>query len=61
MEAMVQKWGYNFGIRIQNLIAKEFPLKSGSIVNIHDNGGEKGNRVHHQGSTGKKGRDHRQN
>jgi len=40
MEAMVQKWGDNLGIRIPNLIAREFSLKSGSIVNIHDNGGE---------------------
>ena len=40
MEAMVQKWGNSLGIRIPNLIVREFSLKNGSIVNINDNGNE---------------------
>jgi len=40
MEAMVQKWGNSLGIRIPNLIAREFSLKNGSVVNINDNGNE---------------------
>ena len=40
MEAMVQKWGNSLGIRIPNLIVKEFSLKNGSVVNINDNGNE---------------------
>jgi antitoxin MazE len=40
MEAMVQKWGNSLGIRIPNLIVREFSLKNGSVVNIKDNGNE---------------------
>jgi len=40
MEAMVQKWGNSLGIRIPNLIVREFSLKNGSFVNINDNGNE---------------------
>ena len=40
MEAMVQKWGNSLGIRIPNLIVKEFSLKNGSVVNINNNGNE---------------------
>jgi len=40
MEAMVQKWGNSLGIRIPNLIVREFSLKNGSVVNINDNGNE---------------------
>jgi antitoxin MazE len=40
MEATVQKWGNSLGIRIPNLIVREFSLKNGSIVNINDNGNE---------------------
>jgi len=40
MEAMVQKWGNSLGIRIPNLIVREFSLKSGSVVNINNNGNE---------------------
>ena len=37
---MVQKWGNSLGIRIPNLIVREFSLKNGSVVNINDNGNE---------------------
>ena len=37
---MVQKWGNSLGIRIPNLIVREFSLKNGSVVNIKDNGNE---------------------
>ena len=40
MEATVQKWGNSLGIRIPNLIVREFSLKNGSVVNISDNGNE---------------------
>ena len=40
METMVQKWGNSLGIRIPNLIVREFSLKNGSVVNINDNGNE---------------------
>jgi len=40
MEATVQKWGNSLGIRIPNLIVREFSLKNGSVVNINDNGNE---------------------
>jgi len=40
MEAVVQKWGNSLGIRIPNLIVREFSLKNGAIVNINDNGNE---------------------
>jgi antitoxin MazE len=40
MEVMVQKWGDSLGIRIPNLIVREFSLKNGSVVNIDDNGNE---------------------
>jgi len=40
MEAMVQKWGNSLGIRIPNLLVREFSLKNGSVVNINDNGNE---------------------
>jgi antitoxin MazE len=40
MEAMVQKWGNSLGIRIPNLIVREFSLKNGSVVNINENGNE---------------------
>jgi len=37
---MVQKWGNSLGIRIPNLIVREFALKNGSVVNIKDTGNE---------------------
>jgi len=40
MEATVQKWGNSLGIRIPNLIVREFSLKNGSVVNINNNGNE---------------------
>ena len=40
MEAVIQKWGNSLGIRIPNLITKEYSLKNGSIVNISNNGKE---------------------
>ena len=40
MEATVQKWGNSLGIRIPNLIVREFSLQNGSVVNISDNGNE---------------------
>jgi len=40
MEAVVQKWGNSLGIRIPNLIVREFSLKNGAVVNINDNGNE---------------------
>ena len=36
----MQKWGNSLGIRIPNLIVREFSLKNGSVVNINDNGNE---------------------
>ena len=40
METVVKKWGNSLGIRIPNLIAREFSLKDGSYVNINDRGQE---------------------
>jgi antitoxin MazE len=40
MEAVVKKWGNSLGIRIPNLIVREFSLKDGSLVNINDRGQE---------------------
>ena len=40
MEAVVKKWGNSLGIRIPNLIVREFSLKDGSFVDINDNGDE---------------------
>jgi len=40
MEAVIQKWGNSLGIRIPNLIVREFSLKNGAVVNINDNGNE---------------------
>jgi len=40
MEAMVQEWGDSLGIRIPAHIVRGLSLKSGSVVNIRDNGNE---------------------
>ena len=40
MEAVVKKWGNSLGIRIPNLIVREFSLKDGSFVDINDRGNE---------------------
>jgi antitoxin MazE len=40
MEAVVKKWGNSLGIRIPNLIVREFSLKDGSFVDINDKGKE---------------------
>jgi antitoxin MazE len=40
METTVQKWGNSLGIRIPNLLVREFSLKNGSVVNINDKGNE---------------------
>jgi antitoxin MazE len=40
MEAVVKKWGNSLGIRIPNLIVREFSLKDGSFVDINDTGDE---------------------
>lgn len=40
MEAVVRKWGNSLGIRIPNIIAREYSLKDGSFVNISDLGRE---------------------
>ena len=40
MEAIVRKWGNSLGIRIPNVIAREYSLKDGSFVNISDIGRE---------------------
>ena len=40
MEAMVKKWGNSLGIRIPNLIVREFSLKDGTFVDINDRGNE---------------------
>ena len=40
MEAVVRKWGNSLGIRIPNLIVREYSLKDGSFVNINDIGQE---------------------
>jgi len=40
MEATVKKWGNSLGVRIPNLIVREFSLKDGSLVDINDRGKE---------------------
>ena len=40
MEAVVKKWGNSLGIRIPNLIARDFSLKDGSFVTIKNKGNE---------------------
>ena len=40
MEAVVRKWGNSLGIRIPNVIAREYSLKDGSFMNISDIGRE---------------------
>ena len=40
MEAIIKKWGNSLGIRIPNFILREFSLKDGSVVDIHDKGKE---------------------
>jgi antitoxin MazE len=40
METVVKKWGNSLGIRIPNLIVREFSLKDGSFVEITDMGNE---------------------
>jgi antitoxin MazE len=40
METVVKKWGNSLGIRIPNLIVREFSLKDGSCVEIKDRGNE---------------------
>lgn len=39
METMVRKWGNSLGIRIPSLYAKEFNLRNGSTVDIHEENG----------------------
>ncbi|MCL2833030.1 MAG: AbrB/MazE/SpoVT family DNA-binding domain-containing protein [Treponema sp.] len=36
MEAIVRKWGNSLGIRIPNIITREFSLKDGSHVSIDE-------------------------
>jgi antitoxin MazE len=40
METVIRKWGNSLGIRIPNLIVREFSLKDGSAVEIQDMGDE---------------------
>ena len=40
MEAVVRKWGNSLGIRIPNLIVRDFSLKDGTFVDISDEGKE---------------------
>jgi antitoxin MazE len=40
MEAVIKKWGNSLGIRIPNLIIREFSLRDGSLVEIKDVGSE---------------------
>ncbi|MDR1288459.1 MAG: AbrB/MazE/SpoVT family DNA-binding domain-containing protein [Treponema sp.] len=40
MEAVIKKWGNSLGIRIPNLIIREFSLKDGSFVEIKKMGNE---------------------
>jgi antitoxin MazE len=40
MKTVVQKWGNSLGIRIPSLYVKEFGLKSGSSVEILEDGGK---------------------
>jgi antitoxin MazE len=40
METVIKKWGNSLGIRIPNLIVREFSLKDGSFVEIKDIGNE---------------------
>jgi len=38
METIVQKWGNSLGIRIPSLFVREYNLRSGSKVEIFDDG-----------------------
>ena len=40
METVIQKWGNSLGIRIPNLLVKEFNLRNGLSVEIFDDGGK---------------------
>jgi antitoxin MazE len=40
METVIKKWGNSLGIRIPNLIVREFSLHDGSLVEIKDVGNE---------------------
>jgi antitoxin MazE len=40
METVIKKWGNSLGIRIQNLIVREFSLTDGAFVEIKDAGNE---------------------
>jgi antitoxin MazE len=40
METVIKKWGNSLGIRIPNLIVREFSLQDGSLVEIKDVGNE---------------------
>jgi antitoxin MazE len=40
METVIKKWRNSMGIRIPNLIVREFSLKDGSFVEIKDIGDE---------------------
>jgi antitoxin MazE len=40
METVIKKWGNSLGIRIPNLIVREFSLTDGSFVEIKDTGNE---------------------
>jgi antitoxin MazE len=40
MEAVVKKWGNSLGIRIPNLIVREFSLKDDSLIDIKAQGDE---------------------
>lgn len=40
MQTVVQKWGNSLGIRIPNLLVKEFDLRNGSSVEIEEEEGK---------------------
>ncbi|MBX3722993.1 MAG: AbrB/MazE/SpoVT family DNA-binding domain-containing protein [Turneriella sp.] len=40
MEAVIRKWGNSLGIRIPNMLAKEFKLENGGAVDIIDSDGQ---------------------
>ncbi len=40
MEAVVQKWGNSLGIRIPNMLTKEFELEHGATVDIINSDGQ---------------------
>ena len=40
MQTVVQKWGNSLGIRIPNLLVKEFHLRSGSSVDVREEEGK---------------------